>query len=111
MTIRPSNLVDEQLPPQYAAAQRLAERMLLAAGSGDWAEVSRLRTGLPALAAELRTAWEGRPAVTIEQEARRESLRLRAIGRVLSVDARIRELAQPWRMGLDQLMARPHKAQ
>ncbi len=111
MAIESSTLLDEALPPQYEAARRLAERMLLSASAGDWAEVAHLRGQLPALAAALRDAWDARPAVTVEQEARRESLRLRAIARVLAVDARIRELGEPWRLGLDQLMAGPRQSQ
>ena len=111
MTHKTQTLVHEELPPQYAAAQHLAERMLVAASAGDWTEVARLRRELPALAASLQLAWAGRPAATIEHDARRESLRLKAIKRVLEIDARIRELAQPWRLGIDHLLATPRQAQ
>ncbi|MGE0311020.1 MAG: flagellar protein FliT [Lautropia sp.] len=104
-------LVDEALPPQYEAAHAIAERMLHCASAGDWAGVARLRQQLPALASSLQAAWDRRPAVTVEQEARREALRVQAIARVLAIDARIRELAQPWRLGLDQMMAGPRQSQ
>lgn len=99
------------LPPQYAAVEALAARMLAAARLGDWDAVADLRRQLPLLRAELETAWRNSPLAGPGQETLRERCRLGAIGRILDIDAQIRQLAQPWRTGLDDLLNRRRQSQ
>lgn len=85
---------------QYREIESAADVMLQAARAGDWARVARVERAIGELAKRLDGAD---PLRRLDPGQRRE--RLRIVGRLLSIDAEVRQLADPASLRLDRMFS------
>jgi Flagellar protein FliT len=83
----------------YRDLEQASHLMLEAASAGRWDEVTRLETECDRRIADLRAA---RTVAAMSQTDERE--RMRILHNIVRIDAKIRDLAQPWFGKLDRLM-------
>jgi flagellar protein FliT len=92
----------EGLLAHYEAIEQASADMLLAACSGDWALVVQLEGACSVLIDQLKKAAQAQPLAPELRKAR-----LQILQRILSNDAQIRHLAEPWTLGMATLLAMP----
>lgn len=89
----------------YEAIERASVDMLAAARAGDWDHVVKLEGACAVLISRLKQAARSTPLCDEEQQ-----LKARIMQRILTNDAEIRVLAEPWLEDLNRLMAPSSKS-
>jgi flagellar protein FliT len=96
----PQRAAGEGLLRYYEAIEQASADMLLAAQRGDWDRVVNLENACSSLISQLEHA-----AVALPLPPSQARTKARIMLRILRNDAQIRSLAEPWRDGVDALLA------
>ena len=84
----------------YQAIEKASQDMLEAARSGNWDQVLKLEGACAVLISQLKHTAAGRTLGADETQ-----FKSRIMQRILTNDAQIRRLAEPWLDELDELLA------
>ncbi len=90
----------EELLSFYKAIEQASAEMLSAAQRGDWEQVVKIESVCGLLISQLKHA-----ALADPLPPGQASIKARILLRILLNDAQIRSLAEPWRNGVDALLA------